>query len=118
MLSNLNEVVESELRRQGISRRVAVELGHASGAGFLLANSDLIAVVPQVLSAIYCRSGDLREWPIPFSLPRYDVKQYWHRTVNKDPAVGWLRNLLADEYHSDKPSVESTAYRPGPAEIL
>jgi DNA-binding transcriptional LysR family regulator len=122
MLSNLNEVVESELRRQGITRRVAVELGHASGAGYLLANSDLIAVVPELLAAIYCRSGDLQKWPVPLFLPRYDVKQYWHRTVNKDPAVCWLRNLLAAEYHPGTSSaqnpVDSPARRPGPAETL
>lgn len=123
MLSNLDEIIEFELRRQSIPRRVAVELGHAAGAGYVLANSDLIAVVPEMLAGIYCRSGELQKWPIPFSVPRYQVKQYWHRTVNKDPAVTWLRNLFALEYQSEAPPAEgggatTPAPVPGPADTL
>lgn len=116
MLSNLDEIVEAELRRQGVTRRVAVELGHAAGAGYVLANSDLIAVVPELLAGIYCRSGELRKWPIPLPLPRYQVKQYWHRTVNKDPAVSWLRNLLAQEYQMDS-STDGAASAPAGASV-
>lgn len=102
MLSNLEETIESELRRQGIARNVAIELGHAAGAGELLAGSDLIAVLPESLAGIYCRSGRLRKWPVPVALPRYDVKQYWHRRSNKDPGVTWLRKLIATELQTGR----------------
>ena len=92
--SNLNELIESELRQLGICRNVVVELGHAAGGGQVLSNSDLIAVVPESLASIYCRSGELREWPLPFLLPRYEVKQYWHRRAKSDPGVTWLRKLV------------------------
>lgn len=100
MLSNLEETIESELRRQGIARDVAVELGHAAGAGHVLAGSDLIAVLPESLAGIYCRSGRLRKWPVPVCLPRYNVKQYWHRRSNGDPGVTWLRKLIAAEFQA------------------
>ncbi len=95
--SNLDEIVEPELRRQGIAREVVVELGHAAGARHLLATSDLISVLPESLAALYCRSGELREWPLPFPLPRYDVKQYWHRRSHGDAGAAWLRKLIASE---------------------
>lgn len=101
MLSNLDETIESELRRQGIARDVAVELGHAAGAGRVLTSSDLISVLPDSLAGIYCRSGELRKWPLPFSLPRYKVKQYWHRRANDDPGVAWLRKLIAAEFQAN-----------------
>jgi len=100
MLSNLDETVAAELRRQGIPRDVAVELGHAAGAEQVLAGSDLVAVLPESLATLCCSSGALRQWPLPFGLPRYDVKQYWHRRAHSDPGVTWLRNLVAAEFQA------------------
>ena len=94
--SNLNAIVEAELRRQGIAHDVVVELSHAAGAEQILCSSDLIAVLSEPLANIYCRSGELRSWPLPFDIPGYDVKQYWHRRVHRDPGVRWLRKLIAD----------------------
>ena len=100
-LSKFDEIIDAGFRRQAMPRRVGVELAYSAGAGHVLANSDLIAVVPEVLAGIYCRSGRLQQWPVPFHLPPYEVKQYWHRTVNKDPAVSWLRALIASELQVD-----------------
>ncbi len=100
MRSNIDAIVESELRRQGIPRDVVVELGHAAGAGQILSGSDLIAVLSEPLANIYCRSGELRSWPLPFDLPRYEVKQYWHRRAHSDPGVRWLRKLIATEFQA------------------
>ena len=100
MRSNIDAIVEAELRQQGIAREVVVELGHAAGAGQILASSDLIAILSEPLANIYCRSGELRSWPLPFDIPRYEVKQYWHRRAHRDPGVRWIRNLIAAEFQA------------------
>ena len=112
MRSNIDGIVESELRRRGIPRDVVVELGHAAGAGQILANSDLIAILSEPLAAIYCRSGELRSWPLPFSLPRYEVKQYWHRRAHRDPGVRWLRKLIAAEFQATAAVAEPGTHSP------
>ena len=113
MRSNIDAIVESELRRQGIPRDVVVELGHAAGAGQILSGSDLIAVLSEPLASIYCRSGELRSWPLPFFLPRYEVKQYWHRRAHRDPGVQWLRKLIAAEFQATAAPPEAGADSPG-----
>lgn len=97
-LSNVNDLVESQLRKMDLVRTVPVELAHASGAPVILQHSDLIAVVPSVLARIYCENGLLQSYPVPIELPLLEVKQFWHRTVHADPAVTWLRTLVRETY--------------------
>lgn len=97
-LSNVNELVEAQLRKRDVVRMVPVELAHASGAPVILQHSDLIAVVPSVLARIYCENGLLQSYAVPLELPLLEVKQFWHRTVHADPAVTWLRALFRETY--------------------
>lgn len=109
MRSNLNAIVESELRRRGIPHDVVIELSHAAGAEQILSSSDLIAVLSEPLANIYCRSGKLSSWPLPFDIPRYEVKQYWHRRAHRDPGVRWLRKLIATEFQATAAAPEPGA---------
>ena len=34
--------------------------------------------------------------PVPLSIPAADVRQFWHRRSHTDPAVSWLRRLVAE----------------------
>jgi len=115
MRSNIDAIVESEMRRQGIPRDVVVELGHAAGAGQIVSGSDLVAVLSEPLAIVYCRSGELRSWPLPFDIPRYEVKQYWHRRTHRDPGARWLRQLIAAEFQATA-SVPDPAAHPAGAE--
>lgn len=97
-LSNLEGLIEPELRRLGLRRQVKVEMGHASGTPLLLRESDLITLVPDVLAHIYCLDGSLSSWPLPFQMRECEVRQFWHRAVHDDPAVTWLRSVVAQEF--------------------
>jgi DNA-binding transcriptional LysR family regulator len=96
--SNFQHLYEPELRRLGVRRRVVVELPNMSTAPLVLAQSDLLAILPELLAEIYCRDGALRIVELPFALPAYEVKQFWHRKLDQDPAVTWLRQLLAADF--------------------
>lgn len=37
----------------------------------------------------------LRLLPLPRSIPPFQVNQYWHRRVHRDPANQWLRENFA-----------------------
>lgn len=96
---NHPQLYEPVLRQMGIQRRVVVELANFSGTPTLIAQSDLIAIVPATLAQVYCEGGRLRAYPSPVALPNCEVKQFWHRRVHHDPAVTWLRQLVAADLH-------------------
>jgi hypothetical protein len=37
----------------------------------------------------------VRIFPVPLSLPNYDVKQHWHERFHNDPGSQWLRRVIA-----------------------
>lgn len=97
------KIVEPVLKQMGIERRVVLELSNLSGTPHVLAGSDLITVVPEALARIYTRDGTLRMHTSPIEFPLFDVRQFWHRKVHHDPAIVWLRQLIAAEFQSLDP---------------
>jgi DNA-binding transcriptional LysR family regulator len=95
------QIYEPVLKRHGIERRIVVDLPGFAGTSALISGSDLIAIVPAALAQIYCADRKLVAYPSPFELPSCDVKQFWHRKAHADPAVSWLRALIADEFHGE-----------------
>lgn len=101
------QLCEPVLKRLGIERRVAVELSSLSATPYVLAESDLITIVPEALARIYCRDGKLRVYPSPIDFPYCQVRQFWHRRLHHDPAVTWLRQLIAAHFQDLNPSADA-----------
>jgi DNA-binding transcriptional LysR family regulator len=78
-----------------VGRRRSVLL---SAPGFLvvpeiLQTDDLIAVLPE---RVLCgRMNGLRTFNPPVPVPGFSVLLLWHKRVHKDPALQWMRELLA-----------------------
>jgi DNA-binding transcriptional LysR family regulator len=96
--SDFDRLVEPALQRLKLARRVVAELGHVAGAAQALAALDLVAIVPATLAETWQREAGLQAFALPFELPPHEVKQFWHRTRHRDPAVTWLRELVATEF--------------------
>ena len=62
--------------------------------GPIVANTDLLAIVPRILASTSAAKEKLRILELPIELPPYSVKQYWHERFHADPANTWLRNTL------------------------
>ncbi|HSI57626.1 MAG TPA: LysR family transcriptional regulator [Ideonella sp.] len=106
---NHPQIYEPVLKQLGIQRRVVVELPGFAGTSALIAGSDLIAIVPAALAQIYAQDRQIQTYPSPIAFPNCDVKQFWHRRVHHDPAVAWLRALIAEEFHGSRGAAESPA---------
>lgn len=77
----------------GRSRRVACSVPSFLLAPELVAASDLIALVPVRMAALY---GDrIDRFDPPFQSPGFSVDLLWHPRRQKDPAHIWLRTLIA-----------------------
>ena len=100
---------ESCLRQHGIDRRVVIELANISAAPIVLAESDLIAVMPSVPAQIFCKDGTLCCVPSPIDIPTCEVKQYWTGKLHQDPSLVWLRRIIAAQCQEQaQPEVAST----------
>lgn len=89
-------VVEKAMRRQGIRPRVRLRVPTFLGLPTLLANTDLLVIMPERLANIFRRSGQIRVVELPFKLPTYPVMQYWHERFDRDAGSRWLRRLIAE----------------------
>ncbi|MDP3138969.1 MAG: LysR family transcriptional regulator [Burkholderiaceae bacterium] len=88
-------IVAKALARMGIERRNVVSLTGFLATARIVAHSDLIAVVPRALGEVITVQRPVRLMELPFTLPGYSVKQYWHKRFHADPACIWLRRLIA-----------------------
>lgn len=62
----------------------------------MLANTDLIATVPERVAQMLARIASVKLLAPPIALPRFAIKQHWHERYHQDPANRWLRSVIAD----------------------
>jgi DNA-binding transcriptional LysR family regulator len=91
-----NEIVEQELKRQGTKRKIALSLPTLPGVGNLLANTDLIATVPERVARTLVKIAHVKMLSPPYEFPDFSIKQHWHERYHQDPANRWLRSTVAE----------------------
>ena len=78
--SRTEEVMERYLARKKIRRRVVLSTPHFASAPMIVAQSDLIATIPEPLARYFARvSANVRTVAQPFDPPRIQLRQFWHR---------------------------------------
>ena len=86
--------VDAALARLGLSRNVALNVPHWLLVPHLLANSDLLAVMPHRFArAVHGQHLAIRELPPPSEGFAWSI--YWHRRHDADTALVWLRSGFA-----------------------
>jgi DNA-binding transcriptional LysR family regulator len=89
---------EEFLKTQGIERKIALATPHYLAVPYMLLDSDLVVTVPRECVAPFARMARLQVMELPFSVPRFDVKQHWHAMYHGDPGNRWLRSLFYDGF--------------------
>ena len=103
------EIFERRMAELKLARRVLLQSPHFMTVPLLVANSDMIATVPQAVGKAYARLAALRLIDPPISIPAIELNQFWHRRVHHDPAVVWLRKLVARLLRRHDPSAEGAS---------
>jgi DNA-binding transcriptional LysR family regulator len=80
----------------GIKRRITLKISSYLGAALVVEHTDLIVTVPNRLGEVLRNRGAYRVFPVPFSLPDYEVKQLWHERYHNDPGNRWLRGVISE----------------------
>ena len=94
------EILENFLDKQRVRRRAVLETPHFMSLPFILSRTDLIATVPHAIGFAYVAehaSITLAEPPLP--LPRFDLRQHWHRKFHNDARTMWLRGVVASLFN-------------------
>jgi DNA-binding transcriptional LysR family regulator len=75
--------------------------------GSILADTDLVALVPSNLAALVANNLNLCVCRPKLKFPAFDICMYWHRRLHQDPASGWLRKTVFGLFGSN--STRSTS---------
>ena len=91
-----HSIVDKVLGRHGMEREVALRLPSFLGVARIVAQTELLVIVPRRLGDMLVSQEDVRLLDPPIALPYYSVKQHWHERFHADPANVWLRRTLAE----------------------
>ena len=89
------EIIEAALEANGIRRRVGLTLPSFLEIAPIVAATDYLVILPESLASHLADADDLQILTLPFPLPAYDIRQHWHERYTLDPAVRWLRGVIA-----------------------
>ena len=98
--------MQQALGRLGFSRRVAMTVPHFQAVALAAAGGDLLGNVPVQFARYSARLLDLDLYLPPVPPPIVEMRMYWHRRIDRDPAQAWLRSRVAAAMDFD------TAYPP------
>ena len=117
--------VDTWLREEGCQRNVALTVPHYLQALHVVAQSDLIAVIPERLIRANSAILHLDVLPVPLDVGTFDEYLLHPATKHSDPGCVWLRGVLHDVAKSLGPlrpqrirNVPSRRRREGPNRLL
>lgn len=89
------EIFEQLLAKHRIERRVVLTTPHFMSIPFIIAATDLMVTVPYAVGESFARIAGIRLVQPPLEIPKFDLKQHWHRRYHKDEESMWIRSLVA-----------------------
>jgi DNA-binding transcriptional LysR family regulator len=87
-------LVDEALAQLGRERRILLTVNQFFTAGRVVANSDLVTVLPRHLIASTGAAESLVWRELPFQLPAVHLDMLWHERDGRSPAHRWLRENL------------------------
>jgi len=90
------ELIERNLARKHLKRNIVLTMPHFSSVPALIAQSDLIATLPQSLADYQAHADErLLVVKLPAEIASgVEVRQHWHRKFHYDARIKWLRGLI------------------------
>lgn len=88
--------VDRLLSADGLSRHVALRVPDYAALAGVIAETPLLATVPERYARAMAKHLALRISNPPFELPEFDVFISWHERYAGDPGLHWLRRLIAE----------------------
>ena len=90
--------VDDALAAQALHRRIRLTVPDYVALGHVLAQTDMLAAVPERFAACVLAPHGLVTRPLPVRLPGSHIHQTWHAHVHRDPGHRWLRHMVAQQF--------------------
>ena len=98
---SLDGDLERQLTQRGITRKVAMRVPHFLSVPNVIANTDLLCVVPRRLAEVYAAQSQVRFVPLPVPSESFRVSQFWHKRFEHDQGNRWLRETIRRLFGED-----------------
>jgi DNA-binding transcriptional LysR family regulator len=89
-------LMDSVLAGRGQTRQVAYYTTHFASVFPAIAQTELVAAVPERLARIHARWLPLRLRALPVSFPEFEFAMVWHQRRHGDLGLAWLRSQILD----------------------
>lgn len=89
-------IVDKVMAQKGYERRIALRVPSFLGVARLVAQTELLVIVPRRLGEALAQQERIQSLEPPVALPAFAVKQHWHERFHADPANIWLRQTMAE----------------------
>jgi DNA-binding transcriptional LysR family regulator len=86
---------DAALAARGLSRRVALTVANFMAAPQVVAETDLISVLPTRIAMGLARWLPIRLFHPPLELGGADISMLWNERTSDDPSLRWLRGEIA-----------------------
>jgi LysR family transcriptional regulator, mexEF-oprN operon transcriptional activator len=87
-------MVEEALSHCGVTRTVGVRIPNVMLAPHIVAESDLLSIVPERIAFAAHRAGRIQILPLPFTIDSIDLSMFWHERKHRDPVHTWVRSII------------------------
>lgn len=87
----LRRVTDTVLDVTGLRREVVLSVPHFMVMAGVLADTDLVAMIPEKLAAMM---PELITVKAPLRIPGFEMVMLWHERQHRNPAHQWLRDQL------------------------
>lgn len=88
------DIVDYLLKDLGYQRSIKLSVYSYEAAFLMVAQTDLLAVVPRHVARNSKSAEVLMPCPLPFQGPEIEISAWWHEIHQNDPAHRWLRELV------------------------
>lgn len=88
-------LLQGALAAHGLSRSVVFTTPHFLAALAVVSHSDMAAPLPRRLAIAFASAYSLKLFEPPYSSPPFEIMALSHREHGNEPAIGWLRNIVA-----------------------
>ncbi len=112
--STIENEIDAELKRMGLTRETGVSLPSALSSPAIVARSDLIATVPEEVARHFATALDLQVLTPPLALADVELSMYWHERMQNRAAHRWFRQTLVAlaQARSAQPAFPAAPVRP------
>lgn len=99
------------------TRRIVLTVNQFFTAAQVVANSDLLTILPRDFIPSTGIAHELAWQPLPVQVPPLQVDMLWHRRRQSSPAHAWLRSALGRPASEDSSRMQVPDERFGPGRI-